>query len=248
MQRRTKYDAELAHLSEISAGLRRIAGKLRGRDADAIKAALEALDGFRKITEDLNSLGQQLLDIEDTHKSDTANFPKQIGKADLAACILAMMAVNEFFHLRLSSRILQMLLDGLLEIAIGVPPAVMFHPEDYSKGRRADSPLVMGAKGAVAAIMHVQQSTGMSRKEAAEWVVGYISPALAARISRKPLTARTVEEWLDRFGGDHAEYNLGRENYLLWTGAPGPYAPVSPQRFREITENLARRLLVRKPK
>ena len=41
-------------------------------------------------------------------------------------------------------------------------------------------------------MMHVQQSTGRTRQEAAEWVVRHISPTLAARISEKPLTPRVV--------------------------------------------------------
>jgi hypothetical protein len=194
MLRRTKYDDKLDHLVEVSEGLQRIAENLRGQEADAINAALEAIEDFRKVTEDLNSLGKQLFEIEDIYESDTANFPEHVDKIDLAACILAMKAVSEFLHLRVYSRVLDKLRDGLFEISIGAPPAAMFHPVNYSKGRRADSPLIMGAKGAVAAIMHIQQCTGMSRKEAAEWIVRHISPALASRISRKPLTARTVEE------------------------------------------------------
>jgi hypothetical protein len=246
MSRRTKYDDELVNLSAISDDLRRLGKKLRGRDADAIDAALEALDGFTKITRDLRTLGIKLLAIEDVYERDAAKFPEHLGMVDLFACAMAMKAVKKFLLMRVVSRNLQMLIDGLVEIAMGTPPAAMFHPRDHSKGRRADSLFVMRAKGAVAAEMHVLQSTGMSRQEAAEWIVRHISPNLAARISRKPLTARTVEEWLDRFGGSYAEYNEGRLKYLFISSLRRE--AISPQRFREITEHMAKDLLARKPK
>ena len=62
----------------------------------------------------------------------------------------------------------------------------MFHPEDHPKGRRADAPLIVGAKGTVAAMMHVQQSTGLTRQEAAEWVVRHISPTLVCTENLDP--------------------------------------------------------------
>jgi hypothetical protein len=51
----------------------------------------------------------------------------------------------------------------------------------------------------------------MSRHQAAKGIADNMSPALASRISRKPITARMVEEWLDRFGGKHAEPNAARK-------------------------------------
>ena len=240
---KSKYDDELSQLSKISDSISRIGKKLRGRDAKTIQAAVRELGDFRKLKEDLQTLGDALIDIENEHESESAKFSDQIGKVDLPACILALDAVFKFLHFRVVSRNLQMLRDALVEIAVGASPAAMFYPEKHPKGRRLDAPLIMGAKGTVAAIMHVQQLTGMSRPGAAEWIVRHISPRLAARISRKPLTPRMIEEWLDRFGGDYAEHNLGRDNYLLWI----EHDPVSPQQFREITDSMAKRLPGRKP-
>ena len=177
-------------------------------------------------------------------KSESAKFPDQIGKVDLPACILALDAVLKFLFMRVVSRNLGMLYDALVEIVVGASPAAMFHPEEHPQGRRSDAPLIKGAKGTVAAMMHVQQSTGMTRQEAAEWVVRHISPTLAARISGKPLTSRMVEEWLDRFGGEFAEHDFGREQYLLWI----EHDPVSGERLREITDSMAKRLPGRKPR
>jgi hypothetical protein len=241
---KSRYDDELRNLSEICDGAERIGKKLRGRDAATIQAAIRALGDLKKIKEDLKTLDDALIDIEKEHESEAAKFPDQIGKVDLPASIFALDAVFKFLFLRVVSRNLGILRDALIEIAVGASPAAMFHPEEHPRGRRSDSPLIMGAKGTVAAMMHVQQSTGMTRQEAAEWIVRHISPSLAARISRKPLTARMVEEWLDRFGGESAEYNMAREQYLLWI----EHDPVSGDRFREITDSVAKRLPGRKPR
>ena len=240
----TKYDDELLRLMEICDDVERMGKKLRGRDAATIKAAREELADLKKIKEGLSTLCDTLMDIESEHETKSATFPEQIGKIDLASCIFALRAVAKFLSRRVVSRNLDMLRDALVEIAVGASPAAMFHPEKHTQGRRSDAPLIMGAKGTVAAIMHVQQSTGMTRQEAAEWVVRHMSPTLAARISRKPLTPRMVEEWLDRFGGEFAEYNLGRERYLLWIER----GPITDARFREITEIIAKQLPGRKPR
>ena len=116
MPRKSRYDAELVHLSGISNGLVRVAEELRGRDVELIQGALDALEDFKKITEDLKTLTDELLEIENTHGSETAEFPDQVAKVDLAACILAMTAINKFFHLRAVSRNLQMLRDALLDV------------------------------------------------------------------------------------------------------------------------------------
>ena len=241
---RSKYDAELSSLSVLCDDLERVAKKLRGRDAKIIRSALQALGEHGGFKEDLRSLGRELLELETEHEFETNKFPEQMGKVDLGACICALEAVIEFLADRVVSRNLVHLRSALLEIAAGASPAAMFQPEEHGRGRRVDAPLVVKAKGMLAGMMQVQQSVGMSRQEAAEWIVRNVSPKLATRISSKPLTARMVEEWLDRFGGTFGEEGIGRESYLLWSA----HDPVSPQRFGEITEHFSKQLLARKPK
>ena len=92
-------------------------------------------------------------------------------------------------------------------------------------------------------MMHAQQRAGMSRKEASKFLAGNIVPRLAAQLSRKPLKARTVEEWLDRYGGKSGEKGVGRKTYLSWSRGE----PVTAEKLREITERMANTLPARKP-
>ena len=242
--KKTKYDPELEHIAEVCEGVERISQTLSRPDAATIDAALALLGVHRRTTEDLKVLAEKLMEIETQHESDSTAFPDQIGKTDLAACIMALDAVIEFLDLRVYSLKLVILRKALLDIVRGASPAAMFQPEQHDRGRPLDSPLVLEAKGMLAAMMEVQQNTGMSRQQAAEWIVKNVSPRLAAQISSKPLTPRTVEEWLDRYGGKSGEKGIARESYLLWRR----HDPVDPKRFREITEDRAKRLPSRKPK
>jgi hypothetical protein len=104
----------------------------------------------------------------------------------------------------------------------------------------------MAIKGALAGMMRTLQDVGTLRDAAANLIARNLSPELTARISRKPITARTVEEWADRFGGDYAEENSGRRAYRTWSrGSLG--RPLNGQKIREITERMAKTLPVRKP-
>jgi hypothetical protein len=240
---KTKYDAELISLSALFNGLERIGKKVRGRDARIIAAALEALREHIKTTEDLRTLGHKLIEIENEHESESKQFPDQIGKVDLSASFMALEAVRIFLGGRVVSRNLGHLHNALVEIIVGAAPAAMLQPETHDSGRRAHAPKVQEAKGMLAGIMEVQLSTGMSRQEAAQWVARHVSPEMARKISNKPLTARMIEEWRDKYGGAHGENGITRDSYLLWSGF---YSP-TPQRFREITEHKAKGLLARKP-
>jgi hypothetical protein len=232
-------------ISDLRDDLRDLASRrLRGKDAETIRIAIQRLDFLDELSGDLKTLRDELAEIEKEHESDLVRFPDQIGKADLGASIFALDAVYRFLLARAPCHNLMLLRGALVEIVIGGSPAAMFHPEDHPKGRRQDVPTVMATKGILAGMMHVQQSTGLSREEAAKWIVEHVSPSLVARISRKPLTARAVTEWLDRYGGKFAEPNAGRKSYLVWSRGE----PVSPKKFREITERVAKILLGRKHK
>jgi hypothetical protein len=200
-------------VSTLRAALEKLAKKkLRGRDAETARDAINELRLLASMKEDLQTLGHELDEIENEHGSEAKKFPDQIGKVDLSACTFALDAVHRFLLRRVPTQIIALLKDGLLEIVTGAsPPAAMFHPEEHPAGSRSDAHSIMAAKGILAGLMHVQQSTGMSRQEAAEWIVGNVSPTLAARISRKPLTARVVQEWLNRFGGKLGEKGVSRK-------------------------------------
>jgi hypothetical protein len=237
---------ELPKLSGICSGLKNLARKrkLSGRDADIVRAALEELRNLERTRNDLDTLTDDLTEIERLQKLDLAKHPGKKDKLEMAACILALDAVCRFLRLRAPHDNLELLGRALRDLAAGASLPAMFQAFDCAPGRRPDAPSVMAAKGILAGIMHAKQSAGMSRERAAKWVVRHVSPTLAAQISRKPLTPRVVEEWLDRYGGDFAETNAGRKSYLVWSlGEPGSAAA-----FREMTEELAKILPRRKPR
>jgi len=165
-----------------------------------------------------------------------------MGGIDLAASTLALSAVLEFLR-PIPSRNLSILQKALLEMGSGASPPGMFRPEYRESGRRPDPLSVMAAKGAIAGMMKARMSSGMSREEAAQWIVRNISPLLVSRISTKKLSPAVVEGWLDRFGGNFAERNVGRERYLLWR----EHDSVDSKRFREITHSIAQNMPARKP-
>jgi hypothetical protein len=84
--------------------------------------------------------------------------------------------------------------------------------------------------------MQCQVRAGMSRKQAANWIVQNMLPKLAARISTRPATPRAEEEWLDRFGGKYGPQNAARKAYQSWSqNSP----KLTKQQFKRTTERLA---------
>jgi hypothetical protein len=233
----------LNELSRLHDDLERLAKKHRGRDGKVVTHALESLREHIKTTEDLRTLARKLIEIENEHESESKNFPDHIGKVDLSAAFMALEVLLDFLRGRVVSRNIGHLRNALIEIIVGAAPAAMLQPEKHDSGRRAQAPKVQEAKGMLAGIMEVQLSTGMSRQQAAQWVARHVSPEMGQKISNKPVTARMIEEWRDKYGGAHGENGIARDSYLLWRNF---YSP-TPQRFREITEYKAKGLLARKP-
>jgi hypothetical protein len=217
--------------------------KLQKRDAEAVHAAIEKLTLFQKLRSEIRQLVVDLQEIELEHQASAVQYPAQLGEIDLAASTLALNAVLKFLR-PVPSRNLTILHDALVEMISGASPPAMFRPMRRKSGRRPDALSITAAKGTLAGLMQSQMSTGMSRGEAAQWIARNIDPLLASRISAKALSPRVVEEWLDRFGGDHAEHNVGREKYLLWR----EHDPVDPKRLREITHSIALKMPSRKPR
>jgi hypothetical protein len=234
---------DVFELPKLCRRLRSIANKkLQERDAEAVVAAIEKLMLFQGLRSEIRQLVVDLQEIELEHQTDAAQYPDQWGGIDLAASTLALSAVLEFLR-PIPSRNLSILLKALAEMGSGASPPAMFRPEYRKSGRRPDPLSVMAAKGTLAGMMHSQMAGGMSREEAAQWIVRNISPLLASRISTKPLIPGVVEGWLDRFGGNFAERNVGRERYLLWR----EHDSVDSKRFREITYSMAQKMPSRNP-
>jgi hypothetical protein len=217
--------------------------KLQGREAEAVHAAIETLTLFQRLRSEMRQLVIDLQEIELKHQANAVQYSDQLGEIDLAASTLALNAMLRFLR-PIPSRNLSILQDALMEMISGASPPAMFRPVHRKSGRRTDALSLTAAKGTLAGMMQSQMSSGMSREEAAQWIVRNISPLLASRISTKALSPRVVEEWLDRFGGDFAEDNVGRQKYLLWR----EHDPVDSKRLGEITRSIALNMPSRKPR
>jgi hypothetical protein len=238
------FNDDTPDIQDICDALNILAKKLGVSDAKIVLAAAYELRRAQPIWNDLDYLASELAEIEKTHQGDLAKHPNAVGLSDLAASILALDAICQFFRARIPNDIMYRLLNGLRDLSEGGPPAAMFLPLERPKGRRPDPPMVMAAKGILAGVMHRKQLEGLSRQAAAKWIVQHVSPMLAAQISGKPLTARMVEEWLDRFGGRHAEKNLGRKTFLIYSRK----GKLTAAQFRKSTELVAREFLGKKPR
>lgn len=217
---------------------------MQGREVETIRAAIERLTRFGEIGVELTILNFELAKIDKVHEVEEANDPYEKGKIELVASALALKEVCSFLSMIAPSHSLTLLQNALAELVLGGAPAAMFAPLNDLNNRPPDTPSVMAVKGALAGMMHIQQSAGMSREQAAHWIARNISPNLVVRISRKPISARSVEEWLDRYGGDFAANNAGRKSYCTWSRGEA----VGAAKFRDITERMAKELPARKPK
>jgi hypothetical protein len=218
-----------------------------GKDIKTVKEALELLDYFDLLQDSVDDLWHELLENNAFHARSLARFPDEKHGCDLAASVLAVDAVVTFLQfsptLSLTTtdrlrrfKILYDLRQALLDLAEGGPPAPMLRAQGKGSGRRADVSSVLAMKGVLAGLMQCQLRAGMSRKEAAKWIADNTSPKLASRISRKPMTARMVEEWLDRFGGKHATPDAAQRAYRVWSELEGP---LTKERFQSLTARIA---------
>jgi len=217
------------------------------KGAKTIKEALELLDYLELLQWRVDTLWDELYYNSVLHEENLAQFSDHKAGVDLQAAVGAIDAVIHFLRISPSQslsfadglkrfKILEELGQALLDLLEGGAPAPMLRPQSKGRGRRADVSSVLAIKGVLAGLMHRQQRGGMSRHEAAKWIADNMSPKLAARISRKPITARMVEEWLDRFGGKYSEQDVGRETYLGWSRED---SPLTKEKFKAITERIA---------
>jgi hypothetical protein len=240
-------------MANVSGGLRRtkkglvaLLRRTSGKDVKTINEALELLAYFDLLQNSVDDLWNDLLENNAFHLKNLARFSDDKHGCDLVAAVFSVDAVLTFLQfspsLSLSTtdrsrrfKILVKLRQGLLELSEGGPPAPMLRPRSSGRGRRPGVSLVLAMKGVLAGLMQCQVRAGMGRKEAAKWIADNTSTKLASRISRKPITARVVEEWLDRFGGKHANPDAGRKAYLVWSQS-GP--PLTKERLKTITERI----------
>ena len=236
-----------AWLDEAKSGLRALGKGTSREDRKAIKQTLELLNYFDLLQGSVDDLWRELSRNSAVHVTKLTRFPDHKQGWDILAAIYALNAVLDFLRFSPSKsvmyedryrrfKILDELRQALLDLAEGGAPAPILRSLHKTRGRRADGSLVLAMKGILAALMHRQQCAGMSRHQAAKWIADNMSPKLAVRISQKPITSRVVEEWLDRFGGQHAEHDSGRKAYLVWSQDT---SPLTKKLFRTITERIA---------
>jgi hypothetical protein len=112
------------------------------------------------------------------------------------------------------------------------------------KNRPIDSPATQMAKGMLAAAAQVRHtSAGISRKEAASWVLRHTAPELLRCISRKPMKERTVIEWIDRYSDKHTSLGFGETEFSGWTRHFAVSYPTGDG-LKHLTRNYALRLPV----
>jgi hypothetical protein len=212
-----------------------------------IRDTLALLEHFELLQCAVDQLWGDLEDNVALHADILSGFPDDKNICDQIAAVFALDKVIDFLRFspgmpsitdrRRRFKIIRDFREALFDLSEGGAPAPILQPHGNNKGRRADVSSVLGMKGVLAGLMHVQQKAGMSRHEAAKWIADNVSPKLAARISRKPITARQVEEWLDRFGGKYAEQDAGRKAYLTWSQYSGR---MTKDLFKTVTERIAK--------
>jgi hypothetical protein len=125
---------------------------------------------------------------------------------------LALTGVGAFFHeCGIESRPVVRLLAELAALSAGSKPSRMLAPT-VTRHRRPDPPLIEAVKGRLAAIMEFQQQSGLTRKDAGEWVARRISSGMRHRLGSA--TRAAVDSWLVKWGGKHGPRSSGREGYL----------------------------------
>jgi hypothetical protein len=233
-------------LDRLKGKLKALKTRLPKKDAKTINAALECLQRLGTVEGDLADLAQELEEIDTKYaKYGSMGLPDQL--SELASSALTLTAISRFLRIYYWSTSLDRLQAALDQLAMGGPAALMLHPQKIKgrHGRRPDVPNIQSVKGALAGLMHQRQSAGMPRQKAAAWIADNISGKLASRISGKPITARMVEEWLDRYGGISSPDDAGGRTFKVW--ARPVLEPLSTKKeFYEMTERMARMFPARK--
>jgi hypothetical protein len=204
-------------------------------------SALGRQGALPALLSDLDWLGWQLSGIDEQLFRDLAEFPSQRGRSELAGAIFAAKAVTRFLRYHAPSEALCLLEKALSQLALGSRPAMLSPPQD--SGRPPEAGLLQAVKGIIAGLTHVQQTSGMDRKQATAWIARNISPELQACLAKKPIKRATIEEWLARYGGANPPDDPGGRAFKIWSR---PYSsPLTAEKFQAITSDLARMLPAR---
>jgi hypothetical protein len=229
---------------ELCDELWRIQKKSRGRDAAILEAAILELKALSSLRGDLDILEHDLDEADQLHEApELIDDPDARGKIELVAGAISVKVVRSFLLCLLHrSRSLDLLEKALIDLTdSGIVPS-MFYPLRNFDSRPPDPNSIVAYKGALAGMMQVQQRAGMSRMEASKFLARNIAPRLAAQLSRKPVTARMIDDWRHKYGGKFAEDGVGRKYYENWSQGQ----PVSARECRQITERMAKTLPARK--
>ncbi len=170
------------------------------------------------------------------------SFPEQSGQIERVCAVYALFGIQQFIAGRAPSEVLGVLSNSLNEIESGTRPA-MFEPDSRPRKRPNDSVMLQQVKGALAGSARLKQSEGMPREGAVNWIARNIAPELQRKISKKPLTGRTIREWLERYGGRRPPDNPGGKAFEVWSRACG--SELTNAKFRELTARLAQALPAR---
>ena len=195
---------------ELCDELWRIQKKSRGRDAAILEAVISELKALSSLRGDLDILEHDFDEAHKLHETpELIHDPDARGKIELVAGAISVKVVRSFLlcllHRSRSLDLLEKALADLLES--GVAPAMLYPLENFAH-RRPDPNSIVAHKRAIGGMMHAQLRAGMSRKGAAKFLARNVAPRLAAQLSRKPLTARKIVEWLDRYGASSARREL----------------------------------------
>ena len=205
-------------------------------DSQVIHRAIDELNFQQIYKDEWDELAWYLERADAEYARWVKEFPDNVHVSELFSALTAVIHVVRFLDRRAPSLSMIRLKAALAALAGGGAPPAMFQPMDMV-GRRPDVGNIQAVKGMLAGLMNVKQAQGLSRHEAAKWIAQNISPALAERISKKPITGRTLEEWRDRYGGDHPPDDHGGHAFKTWS--PPLHRQLTASELRQITEKIS---------
>ncbi len=128
-------------LYELQDKLRALASRVPDDDVKTIRTTLEYLGLLGVIQRDLTDLTDTLEEIDEQYNRDSADFPEQLQRIEIASSTLALKEVSRFLRIRYWSESIDRLEAALSQLIMGGPPAAMFQPQNV-KGRRPDVPAI----------------------------------------------------------------------------------------------------------
>ena len=227
--------------------LREVTRRSAVRDRKTIQEAAVELEALSELDLDVDELELRIKQIEKWRVQEHAKYPdaENVLATDRLAAAKCLQEIVYFLDKRAPSESVRKLHVALSQLALGGATPPLLQPVKIPKGRRPDTPQVISIKGMLAAFAACKQREGLTRNQAARWIVANTSPELSRRISEKKISASTVEEWLARYGGEHPPDDHGGAAYRHWTETQDP-GPLTKSFFQTLTAYLAEGLPPRK--